>query len=167
MKRHKGRFTVLFLILLLAGTCTPAVSAPVEKVAKKERCPVCGMFVAKYQPWIAQMVFGDGQVAMFDGCKDLLAFFFEPQKYGGDKGVQTAEIWVKGYYTQEWLDGRKALYVVGSDVYGPMGHEFIPFQSIEAARNFKKDHHGRQIVPFAEITLEMVNARRSGQTMKE
>lgn len=139
---------------------------PVNDIKQDEKCRVCGMFVAKYQPWIAQLHYASGDVAMFDGVKDMMAFFFEPEKYGAAAGDTVSEIYVKDYYTQEWLDGKEAVYVLGSDVMGPMGHEFIPFNSTSAAENFVKDHTGKQILPFKDITLEQVSSMRGGMKMK-
>jgi len=48
-----------------------------------------------------------------------------------------------------------------------MGDEFIPFDSTSAAENFMKDHQGKKIFSFAEITLEQVTRLRSGMTMKK
>ena len=48
------------------------------------------------------------------------------------------KILVTDYYSQKAIDGTKAYYVIRSDVYGPMGHEFIPFASMEDAKTFKK-----------------------------
>lgn len=142
-------------------------AAPVNEIKHDEKCRVCGMFVAKYQPWIAQMHYSADDIAMFDGVKDMMAYYFEPEKFGGKTGQKPTSIYVKDYYTQEWLDGKKALYVVGSDVMGPMGHEFIPFDSASAAENFMKDHKGVTIIPFDEITLEMVTSMRAGMKMKK
>ena len=47
-----------------------------------------------------------------------------------------------------------------------MGKEFIPFSKKEAAENFRKDHHGKRIILFDEITSEMVESMRSGHKMK-
>jgi len=166
MKMKRILLPLLCTFFFIGNICTVASGGPVEKIAKKERCPVCGMFVAKYQPWITQIFLSDGTVSMFDGAKDMLAFYFEPQQYGAKKDARPGDIWVKDYYSQEWIKGRDCYYVIGSDVYGPMGHEFIPFSSIEAAENFMKDHHGKKILKFGEITLELVNSKRTGQTMK-
>jgi copper chaperone NosL len=68
---------------------------------------------------------------------------------------------VTDYYNQNWIDGKTAFYVIGSDTMGPMGHEFIPFESMAAAEAFKKDHHGKEILTFDKITLERVNTMRS------
>lgn len=149
-------------VFLLA---TPLLAQPTKEIAAKERCPVCGMFVAKYPNWLAQIRLGNGTVKLFDGVKDLLAFSFNPASFGAP-GQTAQEIWVKDYYTLAWLDGRKAFYVIGSDVYGPMGHEFIPFSSAAAAESFRKDHKGTRVVRFDEITEPLVQSLRHGQKMR-
>ena len=147
-------FSLLFIMPMAAA------AEPVDEVAEKERCPVCGMFVAKYAPWLAQIQMADGSTSFFDGVKDMLAYYFEPKKYGGSSSAE--DIYVKDYYNQKWIDGKKAFYVVGSDTMGPMGHEFIPFASTEEAEIFKKDHSGTMVMSFDQITLEKVTELRSG-----
>ena len=162
MKNRLAFLLGLFLVLSAASLN----SAPVDPVDAKERCAVCGMFVAKYQPWIAQL-HADGQVpAMFDGVKDMMAYYFKPGNYGGAGDMATANIYVKDYYQQKWIDGRTAYYVVGSDVMGPMGDELIPFDSQDAAENFKKDHKGTQVMKFDEISMEMVMEMKKKHMMK-
>ena len=146
-------------------TANPLLAQPGKEIAPQERCPVCGMFVAKYPAWITQVRLGDGTLKSFDGVKDMMAFFFAPASFGAP-GQTAKEIWVKDYYTLEWLDGRAAWYVVGSDVYGPMGDEFIPFGPAAAAENFRKDHKGTRVVRFAEITEPLVQSLRHGQKMR-
>lgn len=109
-------------------------------VDEKERCPVCAMFVAKYPRWAAQVFIGTHKFS-FDGVKDLMKFYFEPQTWGNYpfKTDEIKKILVTDYYTQEAIDGFKAYYVIRSDVYGPMGHELIPFESLEDATIFKKE----------------------------
>lgn len=131
-----------------------AQSQPKEKLDPKEKCPVCGMFVSKYPEWVVQLHLSNDEIVMFDGVKDMLKFYFEPNKYGLQPKVKTKTIYVKDYYTQNWINGNKAYYVKGSDVTGPMGHEFIPFSDKEAAASFKRDHHGKKTMTFDEIKLE-------------
>lgn len=139
---------------------------PVEKIDARERCAVCGMFVAKYDNWITQMRYGADTVVMFDGVKDMMAYYFAPESFGGSKGALPLEMFVKDYYTLKWTDARKAFYVLGSDVVGPMGHELVPFATRAAAENFMNDHHGKTIVDFAAITAEKIDGMRAGHTMK-
>ncbi|MEN8256741.1 MAG: nitrous oxide reductase accessory protein NosL [Thermodesulfobacteriota bacterium] len=163
MRTLKNIFVVLCLAFLASSAV--AVAEPLENIADDSRCNVCGMFVAKYPNWLTQVHRADGQVSLFDGVKDMMVFYFNPEKYGA-KADTLKDIWVKDYYTMNWLDGRKALYVVGSDVHGPMGHEFIPFASHEAAASFLKDHSGKAILAFDDITSEKVESMRMGMKMK-
>lgn len=154
------RLTII-LVLLSSLVCILSVqAAPVTEIGKKERCPVCGMFVHKYPTWLAQVQMENGSTFFFDGVKDMLAFYFEPEKYGGEGKVN--RIYVTEYYSQKWIDGTEALYVIGSEVLGPMGHEFIPLETQTAAEVFLEDHKGKMIKRFSEITLDQVNALRSG-----
>jgi nitrous oxide reductase accessory protein NosL len=59
---------------------------------------------------------------------------------------------VTEYYGLSRVDARDAWYVVGSDLLGPMGHELIPFDSRAAAEEFMRDHDGRRILRFEEVT---------------
>ncbi len=146
------------------------VAIPVQSSANtpgdRERCPVCGMFVAKYPQWLATLTTENNKVFYFDGVKDMMAYFFSPGEFGATTGQTISKVEVKDYYSQKWIDGKTAWYVVGSDVLGPMGHELIPFGSEAAAQNFLKDHHGTEIVLFATITSERITSMRQGHRMK-
>ena len=155
-----------YLLVHVALASAAGVFQPGGQVDEQTRCPVCGMFVAKYQLWLTQVVMSDGKIESFDGVKDMMAYFFSPEKFGGSVDLTVDRIFVKDYYRQNWIDGRKAFYVIGSDVYGPMGHELISFEQRDAAENFLKDHHGKQIFAFDEITEEIIEALRKGHTMK-
>lgn len=162
--------TICFIIV--AMICLSALSvakeslpAPAE-VQKDTRCSVCGMYVAKYPTWMSQLHLSDNSVKHFDGVKDMMVYFFAPQAYGGPAIVAVQHVLVKDYYSQNWINGKEALYVTGSDVLGPMGHEFIPFGTRAAAENFLHDHKGNTILTFNEITSELVESMRKGHKMK-
>ena len=156
---------LLFLFISTGGVAADG-NQPGDQVDDRTRCPVCGMFVAKYVQWLTQLVMSNGNTESFDGVKDMMAYYFSPGQFGGPADLNGSKIYVKDYYSQNWINGRKAFYVIGSDVYGPMGHELIPFEHRDGAENFLKDHHGRQIIAFAEISAEMVEALRKGHKMK-
>ena len=124
------------------------------------------MFVAKFDVWITQIRYDGATVYSFDGVKDMMAYYHNPSAYSGQDQSKISEIWVKDYYSLKWLDARRAFFVIGSDVHGPMGHELIPFSSKAAAESFLADHHGRQILEFDEITAATVDRLRVGNRMK-
>ena len=45
---------------------------------------------------------------------------------------------------------------MGSDVYGPMGRELIPFVKESEARDFLKDHKGKSIIRFRDVTAAVL-----------
>ena len=63
---------------------------------------------------------------------------------------------VTSYYDREAIRARDALFVIGSDVLGPMGAELIPHASREAAEEFRRDHGGSAILGFDEVTREIL-----------
>ncbi len=117
---------------------------------------MCGMLVSKYPNWVATIVYKDGHAHHFDGAKDMLKFWHAPGKYAaGHKREDMAAVWVTDFYNLQRIDAKKAWYVIGSDVLGPMGHEFVPLASAEDAADFLKEHKGRRIVRFDEVKQEL------------
>ena len=134
-----------------------AAEKPPPAPGEKEKCPVCGMFVAKYKDFLSAVRFRDGGHAWFDGPKDLFRYLHGMERYAPARRPEDLEaVFVKDYYSLEFIDGRTAFYVTGSDVYGPMGKELVPFGREKDARQFMKDHKGKTLLRFGEITTEVL-----------
>jgi len=167
MKRSRILLLLICIQLVLLASLGLAGKMPTDAVSDQTRCSVCGMFVAKYPNWLAQIHYEDtGQTKFFDGVKDMMVFYFNPKLYGGASRDAIRALFVKDYYSLNWLSAKEAFYVVGSDVFGPMGHELIPFETRAAAESFSKDHHGKKILTFEEITPELIESLRAGQRMR-
>jgi len=143
--------------LLLGSAPMPAAGskpAPNPRQAlPKGNCAVCGMYVANFPDWAASLSFKDGSQAWFDGPKDLFTFLLDVRQYAPKRNPSDiTEVRVKDYYGLKHIDGRKAYYVIGSDVLGPMGKELVPFATEAGARDFLKDHRGQKVLAFQEIT---------------
>jgi nitrous oxide reductase accessory protein NosL len=148
----------VILMLVLAIPATGAGQKPVT-LSAKDKCPVCGMFVAKYPDFSAQIIFRDGTYAVFDGVKDMLKYYSEIPRYApGKKKADITAIYVTNYYTLGLIDGYRAFYVSGSDVSGPMGKELVPFDKKTDAKEFMKDHKGRSILTFKEINASVIKS---------
>ncbi len=117
---------------------------------------MCGMLVSKYPHWVATIVYQDGHAHHFDGAKDMFKFWFEPAKYAaGHSREQMTRIAVTDYYNLQPIDAKTALYVIGSDVLGPMGHELVPLASMDDAKEFMKEHKGKRILRFDQVAKEL------------
>jgi copper chaperone NosL len=143
---------VVFFIWLVATFSVSAADITPQKPAKEDKCPVCGMFVYKYPDWIAQIIFSDGSIYFFDGAKDMFKFYLDLKKYAHHKNVEDiSAIYVTEYYHMKLIGAKMAFFVIGSDVYGPMGKELIPFETEADANEFMQDHKGDRIIKFEHI----------------
>jgi copper chaperone NosL len=147
------RLVLLVVIILLMALPAMAVEKAPPAPPASAKCPVCGMFVAKYPDWTGVVVFKDAARVYFDGPKDLAAYCLDPGKYDpARKRSDIAAVYVKDYYSLAAIDGRRAFYVIGSDVFGPMGKELVPFSRKVDADGFLHDHRGKRVLGFGEIT---------------
>ncbi|WP_456323989.1 nitrous oxide reductase accessory protein NosL [Hydrogenimonas sp.] len=152
-----------------AQSCCGANSSKVKDsgiapdISEQDKCPVCGMFVYKHPRWAAFIYYEKNKKMAhlaFDGVKDMMKFYLDPNRWGdyGDIKNHIVKMVVRDYYTLKPILAKKAWYVVGSDVLGPMGNELIPFATKEAAENFMRDHHGKKIVRFDEIDESLIES---------
>ncbi|MEW6720864.1 MAG: nitrous oxide reductase accessory protein NosL [Thermodesulfobacteriota bacterium] len=146
----------LAVAALLSAAAWASDGKPVKPKAG-DKCPVCGMFVSKYPDFLAESIHRDGSYAVFDGAKDLFKYLRNPGTFApGRRPSDIVAIYVTDYYSLALIDGKRALYVVGSDVYGPMGREPIPFAAEKEAREFLADHKGKRILRFEEVTADVL-----------
>lgn len=147
----------LFLVLLSVST---AAAAETERIVPqaRDKCPVCGMFVSRYPDFLARIDYRDGRRFWFDGAKDFFFCYLSPQRCSAPESVPVAALWVTDYYSLETIDARSAFFVTGSDVYGPMGRELIPFAREDDAREFMNDHHGRALLRFGQIDGKVLDS---------
>ena len=148
---------ILACVLLIIPASWATDKSPI-KPGPRDKCPVCGMFVAKYPDFVAVLAFKDGTYAFFDGVKDMMKYYYSPQKYRlSKKREDVGRILVTDYYSSNLVDGFRAFYIVGSDIYGPMGKELIPFEKETEAKEFLKDHKGKAVLRFEEINKDVIN----------
>lgn len=151
------RYMISALCLIVVTASQVAASEKPIKPTRKDKCPVCGMFVSKYTDFLAEIIFKDGSYAMFDGPKDMFKYYLNMKIYNPSKTkADISSVYVNDYYTLSPVDGLKAYFVVGSDVTGPMGRELIPFAKEADAKEFMKDHNGKALVRFNEVTAVML-----------
>jgi len=147
---RRGALRAATATALLLVAAAPVPIAP--KPGPESKCPVCGMFVARYPDWVAGVVFRDGTPAFFDGAKDLFKFLLHPERFGtGRKAGDVKRVFVTDYYAVTPVDARDAFFVLGSDVFGPMGTELVPFEKRSDAEEFMKDHKGTAILRFQDV----------------
>ncbi|MBF0318186.1 MAG: nitrous oxide reductase accessory protein NosL [Nitrospirae bacterium] len=141
----------LIVALLLLAISVAAYAAEPQKPSQSDKCAVCGMLVAPHSKWLSQIIFKDGTAVFFDGPKDMFKFYFDIPKHAPKKTLaDVSDIYVTDYYSAKTVKAQDAVFVIGSDVMGPMGKEFVPV-SQDKVKNFMVDHKGAKALKFDEI----------------
>ncbi len=143
----------LFIALLTMAATASADFPQAATPGPGDKCQTCGMFVAKYPEFLAQIRLKKGPTLFFDGAKDM---FKQYLKMGSAERGDITAIYVTGYYNVKPIDATKALYVTGSDVNGPMGAELVSFPTDTAAKEFMRDHKGKRILRFKDVTPAVI-----------
>jgi nitrous oxide reductase accessory protein NosL len=159
------------LLLIMSLALVPAANAadqPAPQVITEAMsCGVCGMFPARFGKWQTQIIFTDGVMVPFDGCKDMFKYILDMAKYDPKHtSDDIAAIWTRDFKSGAWLDGRKAVYVIGSRVMGPMGEELVPFRTDDDAGNFKTVNGG-MIKHYTDISMGEIEKLGMGGMMKK
>lgn len=134
-----------------ASGLPPNAARPVPPGA---RCPVCGMFPARYPRWAAQVIFGDGDVQFLDSPLSLFHYLQRVERYTtGRRLADVAAVFVADHGGGPWLPLEQAVFVHGSSQLGPMRSGNLPaFASAAEAQAFAARHGGQ--------TLDAVTLRR-------
>ena len=155
MKLNKRNKEALSYFLMAKETAHKHTKEAIN-VPPKSKCPVCGMFVTKYPKWVS-IIKVEKKIDYFDGVKDMMKYYIFDTDFPYDRSKIT-EIKVTDFYTLQEINAKEAFYILGSDIFGPMGDELIPFETEEGAKNFMKDHSAEKIIRFQEINPKLIMA---------
>jgi copper chaperone NosL len=167
----------VMLLLVIAGCYAPqgakqqdkemqASVQPHQIIADTVSCGKCGMYPARYPKWQTQMVFTDGSMTPFDGCKCMFGFLFQMDRYDTEHTPDdVAAVWVKDYGSGDWLQAAAANYVVGSAVMGPMDKELIPFDAQADAAAFQKENGG-VLAEYDSINMDTLKSLMHAMKMR-
>lgn len=128
----------------------------VEPTDNLDKCPVCGMYPARYPQHKCQLTLANGKVVHFCATHCLFKYLGNYQKYT-DSAIKNNQIWVIDYATSQWVYAPNAYYLIGTDVNGPMGKEAIPFINKRDAQDFQTKHGGK-ILDFGRLDFSTLIA---------
>ena len=125
------------------------------------RCPVCGMYPARFPLWAAQIIFKDGAAHFFDSPVDLFMFLDKPARFGTERSAtDAAAIYVADFRSGTWLAAREAVFVRDSKARGPMrGPDLPAFADETVAQAFIAEQGGRAL-RFDQVDASVVAGLR-------
>ena len=164
--RHRllGIIGLIWALAFTAGANAQIALSGIPRPDARDLCPVCGMIVSKYPNWTATVLYNNGHAHHFDGAKDMFKYLQDLPKYApGHRQEDIRAIAVTDFYNLGKVDARQAFFVIGSDVLGPMGHEFVPLANRTDAEEFLRDHKGKRALAFYQVTAQLVDQVDNGR----
>jgi copper chaperone NosL len=159
------------LALTLGGCKEQAAEAPPPPQALTEEAigHYCGMNVLEHTGPKGQIILASRIVPVwFSSARDAVAFTMLPEEPKDIRAVYVSDMGKAPSWdepgAENWVEARKAFFVIGSGRKGGMGvDETVPFSDRGAAERFSAENGGK-VVPFAEIPRDYV---LGGQTVGE
>ena len=149
--------------LLALGGCQREAEAPPAPFAMTEDAMgrYCGMNVLEHAGPKGQIILAEyDEPIWFSSARDAIAFTMLPDEPKDIRAIYVSDMgkapsWDKPG-ADNWIDARRAFFVIGSDRKGGMGTaEAVPFSNDEVAKLFARDHGGR-VVRFDEVPRDYV-----------
>jgi nitrous oxide reductase accessory protein NosL len=157
-----------------AGETNPAQALPhdpasdLDRLAARPvpaaaRCPVCGMYPARYPRWAAQLIFNDGETLFFDSPVELFRFLLDMGRYHDAHGPDdVARAYVSDAGDGQWVPVVEAYFVQGSRLLGPMRNQDLPaFAQQQAAETFMAAQGG-SLIRLEQITPDLLRSMEHG-----
>ncbi len=145
----------IFILLILATGCSGAGSRKGFNIEVHKECPLCGMIPARYPQFHCQLVLKSGDYVAFDSAAGLLTYLLFPDKTGMEPG-EVSQVYFKDYVTETWIPSDQTYFVVGSEIMGPMGIEFLAVDTEENALVVKRQEKGELIIQYQQIDRQFM-----------
>jgi copper chaperone NosL len=129
----------------------PLAANGLPQISPADRCPVCGMFPAGHPANAAAMKLVDGRHFYFCGNGCLLRAFRHSRRYLGIGPEEIERMVVLSYFSGIALDARRAWWVKGSDVVGPMGPALVTIEDEKAVKIFQERHGGDMVFRLDDL----------------
>lgn len=133
-----------------------AIDAP-RPIPADARCPVCGMFPARYPRWAGQVIFTDGATHFFDSPVNLLVFLRKVERYSNYTAADIIASYTNDVTNDTWTPAETAYYVHGSDALGPMREGNLPsFATRQDAEAFAV-RRGGKVLARTEVSDKVLD----------
>ena len=133
-----------------AASCTPLI------LTDEHDCALCGMTIVNYPGPKAQACLRDGRILPFCSVHDMLSWAWQPESAPAISLLMVHDLSRTSWHEpadDAWMPAEDAIYVIGHDQPGAMGHSPAPFSSRPDAKAFSERHGGR-LFAYADLNFE-------------
>lgn len=163
MKRIVIAGVLIAAVVALAG-CDDRQTSEIPQPRKMTAESIghyCGMNLLEH-PGPKGQILAAGLIepVWFSSARDTIAFTMLPDERKDIQAIYVSDMGRAASWdnpgTDNWVEARKAVFVIGSRVKGGMGgDEAVPFSDRSAAERFAVDNGGR-VVTFADVPRDYV-----------
>ena len=125
----KTRVTSFAMFLVLAVVFPGFLYSQPVPVPQGAKCVECGMTVDQNSKFAGEVITRDNKNLFFCDIGDMLLHFRANRE-------KMKDIYVRDYTTGEWVDGRKAFYVLNKNLKTPMSWSIAAFIEESAAKKW-------------------------------
>ena len=152
---------LIFIILLTAcEKSQPVEVPPAQTLTREANGYYCLMTVVNHNGPKGQIILSDKKQALwFTSVRDTIAFTLSPEEPKNIAAIYVNDMTDANWDNpgaDNWIDARKAWYVLESNLSGGMGAaEAVPFATKEGAESFRTKQGGK-VYAFASIPEEYI-----------
>jgi nitrous oxide reductase accessory protein NosL len=113
------------------------------------RCALCGMRVTRGNAFASGATEASGNAVLFDSVKCMFRWL--------GQHADARDPWTTEHLSRTEHPARDLLYVMGTDIDGPMGADLVPVDTREHAEQIRTGHHGTRVLAFGEVTSDVLD----------
>lgn len=151
-------------LLVACGDKAETALVPME-IDAATTCDLDGMLLADFPGPKAQIHFkGEAKPSFYCDTVEMFNTLLKPEQVKAVRAVLVQDM-AKADWDQprgNWFDARTGIYVVGSKRKGSMGPTIASFSQEADAQAFAAKHGGK-VLPYAQITRDMVDLSGGAQ----
>ncbi|HUW27767.1 MAG TPA: nitrous oxide reductase accessory protein NosL [Sulfuriferula sp.] len=155
---HRAAKIGLSALVVLSAVACHKADQPIQAIepTAQTACALDGMLLLDFPGPKAQIHYADGETDFFCDTMEMFSLYLKPEQQRRVKAIFTQDMGKANWQAPrgQWIDARKAYFVIGSDMSGSMGPTLASFARMEDARAFSKTHGGK-VLRFDQVTPEM------------
>lgn len=148
----------LSLAAVLTACSNPEATVQPQAIQTGTACSMDGMLLADFPGPKGQIHYASGEPDFFCDTQEMFSIYLQPEQQKRIIGIFTQDMAKTDWEKPEdnWIDAKKAWFVLGSSKTGSMGPTIAAFAEHKAAESFAGEYGGK-VLKFEEVTPEMVD----------
>lgn len=138
--------TLIFLLSFLVLSCSKEIKP--EEIEPHDICYLCKMAISQLE-FATEIVTPDGEVYKFDDIGCMIEF----EKM--NKLPEGSVMFVRDFYTKEWVKIEDALFVKSEKIQTPMNYFIVTFKTRESLERFMKEYGGEEF-PYEQLKVKIL-----------